>query len=275
MVKVSVIGLGKVGSALAFCLARDNFDLLLVSRNKEKALGIKMDLIGAFPNQGNKINAGSLEDVFDSDVVVFTAGEAAFPSGGLVEANERLVKETFAKLKLNKKSRLVVITTPVDRMAELAWRISGLDASKVIGFGGQLDLNRLKYLICEDLKDFSKEVNCAFVGEHGKNGIPVFRQVVSDRKKLSDSAKNFYSQFLAPFEAPVFAVGKELSDLVKALSVKKETVLTVSHFDEKTGLFLTWPCRLSEKGVLGTMRVEMNDEEKKDLASLVLKRKSS
>ena len=59
MVKVAIIGLGKVGSCLAFCLSEENFELLLAGRSMQKAEGIKMDLMGAFPETGGRMRPGA------------------------------------------------------------------------------------------------------------------------------------------------------------------------------------------------------------------------
>lgn len=275
--KVSVIGIGRVGSALAFCLAGNKSidKLVLVNRTKYRAEGLKMDLMGSFPSLGNKISVGGYSDVNDSDIVVLTAGCFGSPDGRSVyDVNKEVVENVFQNIYLNKTCKIIFTTTPVDEIALDILRLSELDSRNVIGFGGQLDVNRLKYLIYRDIGNFSKDIEASFIGVHGSSGIPVFRQKVSDRDGIIYESKNYFRLYLSKLEMSVYGTASELAKLVNLLMSNEERVVPVSYYDEEKKLFINWPCIVSKKGVLGPINLDLSEDEREEFDKLIKQRLS-
>src|SRR5450755_3656243 len=75
--KISVVGLGRVGSTLAFALSQRNFvhEMILVDRHREAAIGDALDLRHAqsFVEVPTRINAGTVEDTRVSDIIAICA----------------------------------------------------------------------------------------------------------------------------------------------------------------------------------------------------------
>ncbi len=273
--KVAIIGTGRVGSTTAFCLV-DNPEvtqLLLVNKTKKIAEGLKHDLIGTYPEHGEKIEIANYEDANEADIIVVTAGAFGAPSGSsLWEANKPIIEEVFSKIKPKKNAKIIVTTTPCDRIAYLIWKLTSLDYKNILGFGGQLDVNRLKYLIATDTNNFSTSLQADFIGEHGKRGIPIFRELVSNREKIIKDTRNFFGTYLAEYNASTYGTAGELAKLVSALMSHKEKTLTISYYEPKYEIFITWPCMVSKNAIKPT-QLKLTSEEKTELDNLIKARK--
>lgn len=274
--KIAIIGTGRVGSATAFCVAGNEKirELILVNRTRKNADGLKSDLIGTYPNYGNKITIGDYETVNDTDIIIITCGSFGAPSGSsLWDVNKPIIVDIFRKIKPKKDAKIVVITTPCDKTAHLVWKLTGLDHKNIIGFGGQLDVNRLKYLIYSDIKNFSKEINANFIGEHGKRGIPIFRETVSNKDKIIENTKNYFSIFLAQYNASTYGTANELTKLIEALMSEEKRILNISYYDQNHKIFITGPCSVNENSVNEPIKLGLNDNEKKEFDKLMRIRK--
>lgn len=273
--KVAIIGTGRVGATTAFCLAgNEKIDkIVLINRTKEIAEGLKMDLMGTFPESAERIVSGDFSDANDVDVILITCGVSGAPqSMGLFDVNKEIIESVMQKIKPKKEASLILTATPIDEIALVGLKLSGLVENKVIGFGGQLDVNRLKYLIYNDTGDFSKELSIRFIGTHGAEGIPVFEENVSDRNDIANKSKNFYKTFLSKSKFSTFAVGSELAKLVDALIKDEEIVMDISYYDSDKGFFITWPCVVNKDGVKGPVDLKLSDEEKEELDELIKKK---
>ena len=274
--KIAIIGTGRVGSTLTFRLV-DNKKinkLTLINRTQKNAEGLKADLVATFPNYGNKITVGDFPDANDADIIVITSGSFGAPAGtSLWDVNKPIVEDIFKKINPKKDAKIIIITTPCDKTANLVLKLTGLKYKNIIGFGGQLDVNRLKYLIYSDINDFSKDIDVNFVGEHGKRGIPIFREPVSDRHKIIEETKNYFGLFLSDYNASTYGTANELAKLIEALMSKKKTVLNISYYNQDHEIFITWPCLINENGINKPIKIDLNDEEKKKLDELIKIRK--
>lgn len=248
-------------------------ELRLIDRDVKNAEWLKADLIGTYPNYGNKILVGYLESANASDIILITAGLFGIPIGSLWNVNRPIIESIFTKLKLKNGTKIIITTTPSGKTAQLAWKLSGLKHSDVVGFGGQPDVNRLKYLIFSDTKNFSKDFEVHFIAEHGKRGIPIFREKVSNRDVIIDQAKNYFKIHLEKYNASTYGTASELAKLVGALMSKESISLDVSHYDLDNGIFITWPCIVNEDGISGPIKLDLTDKEKAEFNNLIMVRK--
>lgn len=73
---ISIIGSGKVGSAIAFLCGASGLDnIVLVNRNEKKAIGEALDVSNAIPKDSEISISGTsnYSKIADSDVVIITA----------------------------------------------------------------------------------------------------------------------------------------------------------------------------------------------------------
>ncbi|XOV95163.1 MAG: hypothetical protein ACFHWX_10715 [Bacteroidota bacterium] len=118
--KISLIGMGRVGSALAYTILLRGLadELVLVDRTQDIALGEALDLqhAEAFTDHQMEIIGGTIEDTVGSDIIVVTSSvpwnskyNSRFDIG---RDNYKLFKELIPPLaKRSPDAILLIITT--------------------------------------------------------------------------------------------------------------------------------------------------------------------
>lgn len=180
-VKLSIIGAGNVGSHIAvYAAGRDLADIVLLDQNVDKAKGTGLDISQAMATANVDrvvVGTGDYADTAGSDVVVITAGLARKPGmsrDDLLDANARIVRSvTREAVKYSPDCVLVVVTNPVNTMAQLAYEVSGFPSERVIGVSGVLDSARFKTFIARELAVAASRVNAMVLGDHGAEMVPL------------------------------------------------------------------------------------------------------
>ena len=174
--KISIVGLGRVGSAIAFANVMNPIasDLLLINRTREKAEGDALDLshASALRNSNMKIRAGGLAESVGSDVIVFTASA---PYGAPTRKRSDLAAENYALLQqwipglaaASPDAILIIVTNPVDALTYASIRLSGFPPQRVIGTGTLLDSVRYRAMLSAELQIHSDDIRAYILGEHG------------------------------------------------------------------------------------------------------------
>jgi L-lactate dehydrogenase len=276
--KVAVVGLGRVGSRIAFCLIENkNIDeILLINRTMETSEGLLLELSSAFPESYKKIKVAYFEDAKDADIVIIASGIPQFPLQkriDLLKTNEKIINEVFDLIKLKESAILLVVTNPVDIISYIAWKRSGLKSNQIIGFGGYLDTNRLKYLLSKETGKSPDKIDCYVIGEHGEDQIPVFREEVLDRKEIVYGVRNYVLDVISRLGASTFAPAKLTAEMVDSIIKDEKKTFCVSYYDKNRGMFVTWPCVIGRKGIIKNCNIKLTDEESKELKKLIEDRK--
>jgi L-lactate dehydrogenase len=276
--KVAVVGLGRVGSRIAFCLMENkNIDeIMLINRTMETSEGLYLELSSAFPDLAKKLKVSYFEDAEKADIVVIASGIPQFPLQKRIEllkTNEKIINEVFDMIKINKSAILLVITNPVDIITYIAWKRSGLKPNQVIGFGGSLDTNRLKFLISKETGKEPSKIDCYVVGEHGEDQIPIFKEEVLDRNEIIYGVRNYVLDVISKVGASTFAPSKLTAEMVDAIIKDEKKVFCVSHYDKSHGMYVTWPCIIGRSGIIKTFDLKLTDDESKELEKLIEDRK--
>ena len=118
-------------------------------------------------------------DMRGSDVVVVVAGSGRKPGMtrmDLLKINSGIVRDVAGKVGRHAPGAVLVpVTNPLDPMAYVAYRASGLDRSRVLGMGGMLDLSRFRQFIHEATGHSRDSIRALVIGEHGENMLPLPR----------------------------------------------------------------------------------------------------
>ncbi|HEV3143140.1 MAG TPA: lactate/malate dehydrogenase family protein [Gemmataceae bacterium] len=250
--KVSIIGGGGlVGSCTAFALQTTGIvsGICLIDANKELAEGQALDLLhGASFCADQRIHAGDISDVADSNIVIITAGLRRKPDESRLDLINRNVDlflgilEQIKQAGLKESSYLLVVSNPVDVLTYLAVRRLHLAWQRVIGLGTQLDTARFRSLIARRLKLAPTQVQALILGEHGDsmvpiwssasvNGLPLeqfpgFSPVV--QKEIFEETKGSGAKVIKLKGGAGFAVGVAIRDVVHAIAQDYREVLPVS-----------------------------------------------
>ncbi|MBS4095352.1 MAG: malate dehydrogenase [Sulfuricella sp.] len=180
-VKLSIIGAGNVGAHIAvYAASKDLADIALLDQNADKAKGTGLDITQAMATANIDrlvVGTGDYADTANSDVVVITAGLARKPGmsrDDLLEANAAIVRSvTREAVRHSPNCVLVVVTNPVNTMAQLAYEVSGFPSERVIGVSGVLDSARFKTFIAMELAVAASRVNAMVLGDHGAEMVPL------------------------------------------------------------------------------------------------------
>ena len=186
MSKVTVVGAGNVGATCANVLAVKNIasEVVLIDIKEGVAEGKAMDIMQTAQLLGfNTVVRGVTSDYSQtagSDVVVITSGIPRKPGmtrEELIGVNAGIVKSVANQvLAASPNAILVVVSNPMDTMAYLTLKATGLPKNRVIGMGGALDSSRFKYFLSQKLKCAADEVEGFVIGGHGDTTmIPMAR----------------------------------------------------------------------------------------------------
>ena len=181
--KITVIGAGHVGATCAHRLADKQLgDVVLIDILEGVPQGKALDLLEAGPIEGYDVHIKGTNDFADtanSDVVVMTAGFPRKPGmsrDDLLKANYDVVKSTIEKVaKVSPEAFLIMVTNPLDAMAQTALKVSGFSKNRVIGMAGILDTARYRTFIAEALNVSVQNVQGFVLGGHGDTMVPVPR----------------------------------------------------------------------------------------------------
>jgi len=191
--KIVVIGAGFVGAsaASAICMSGIASELVLIDVQKEKAFGEALDLNHGLSIMGQmSIRDGGYEEVAGADIIVLTAGANRKPGEtrlDLARKNVGIVRTIIPEImKYYDGAIILVVSNPVDVIAYLVQKETGIPAHKVISSGTLLDSSRLKYEIGNLCKVDIANINSLFIGEHGDSAVPLWSSASIAGEKLDD-----------------------------------------------------------------------------------------
>lgn len=289
--RIAVVGTGAVGSTFAFALLLSGLaaEIVLSDANERRAEGEAMDLMHAVPfARTARVWAGPVEECRGAAVTVIAAGAAQKPGEtrlDLVQKNAAIFRELVPRIAgANPDGIILVATNPVDVLAYLAFRISGLPAARVIGSGTVLDTARFRMLLAERHGVDPRSVHAHISGEHGDSevaiwssaniaGMPLAAYAATTGVDLDDAARDDIEQATrdAAYQiierkgATYYAVAAGLVRIVEAVLRDQHTVLSVSSLIEDyygiDDVYLSLPTVLGRQGIERTLRLDLSDDE--------------
>ncbi len=285
--KVTVVGGGNVGATLAQRLVERGYaDIVLVDIVEGLPQGKGLDMQESGPVLGfdTKITGtNGYEATADSDVVVITAGVPRKPGmsrDDLLLTNQKIVSAVTAEVaKYSPNSILIVISNPLDAMAQVAKHVSGFPRNRVIGMAGVLDTARFRAFLAMELDVSVEDVHAYVLGGHGDTmvplvgyttvgGIPVSELIAKDRldaivQRTRDGGAEIveYLKTGSAFYAPS-AAGAQM---VEAILLDRKRILPCTVYLEGeygiNGLFVGVPVKLGAGGLEQVIEVKLAPDE--------------
>ena len=168
MAKITVVGAGQTGATTAHWLAeRQIADVVLVDIVEGMPQGKALDLTEAMPIIGSDakvLGTNDFADTADSDIVIVTAGLPRKPGmtrDDLLAANSKIVRDSVEQaLAVSPDTIFIILTNPLDVMAFLAMKVSGLPRERVVGQAGILDSARMRAFVAMELEVSVENVHC-------------------------------------------------------------------------------------------------------------------
>src|SRR6266508_924713 len=181
--KVSIVGSGNVGATAAHWIAsKELADVVLIDIIEGVPQGKGLDLLEAMPIEKRDsyvIGTNDYADTANSDIVVITAGIPRKPGmsrDDLLNTNHKIMKDVVSKVIQHSPSCiLIVVSNPLDAMAQAAYKLSGFPRERVIGMAGVLDSARFRTFIAQELKVSVENVTAFVLGGHGDSMVPLPR----------------------------------------------------------------------------------------------------
>ncbi|MFQ6745043.1 MAG: lactate/malate family dehydrogenase, partial [Alphaproteobacteria bacterium] len=147
--KISIIGIGSVGSAVATAVSNTGLahEIVLFDRDGIRARAAAEDLghAAAFSYDIKITAVNTYRAIRGSDIVIIAAGANQKPGQtrtDLLNANAAVISDIIPRVMANidpKIVKLIIVTNPLDVMVMLAQQLSKLPANRVIGTGTMLD----------------------------------------------------------------------------------------------------------------------------------------
>lgn len=293
--KITVVGAGAVGASCAEYIAIKDFadEIVLVDIKEGFAEGKAMDLMQTASLNGFDSNiTGTTNDyskTANSDVAVITSGIPRKPGmtrEELIGINAGIVKTVSENLiKHSPNVILIVVSNPMDTMAYLAHKATGLPKNRIIGMGGALDSARFKYRLAEALGCPQSDVEGLVIGGHSDTGmVPLIEKAVRNSVLVSEflsadkmsevvEATKIGGATLTKLlgTSAWYAPGAAVSELVKAIALDSKKMFPCSAMLEGeyglNDICLGVPCILGKNGIEEIVNISLSDAEKEKLAS--------
>lgn len=287
--KVGIVGAGMVGSSAAFAMVMRGVasEIVLIDRNEKLAVAQAQDILHGTPFASpTRIWAGGYGDLTGADIVVLSAGVSQEPGESrlhLLERNAKVFGAIIPSVLAHAPDTLLLVTSnPVDVMTDIARRISGLPAHRVIGSGTILDTARFRALLGEHVGVSPKSVHAYVLGEHGDSevlwwsGANVGNVGVEEmaaqlnrpidaaaRERIEDAVRRAAYHIIDGKGATWFGIGSGLARIVQAIGTDEKALLSISALTDLAeglnGVTLSLP-RIVGAGGAGACLVPKLDE---------------
>lgn len=285
--KVTIVGAGNVGATAAQRIFDKGFaDVVLVDIVEGLPQGKALDMLESGPVLGSDASVIGTNDYADtaaSDVVVITSGVARRPGmsrDDLLLTNMNIVTSVTREVaKHSPDCVLVVVTNPLDAMAQRAFEVSGFPKERVVGMAGILDTARFRTFLAEELNVSVNSVEAYVLGGHGDTmvpvtasttvgGQPVSRVLPPERvdaivQRTQDGGAEIVN--LLKTGSAYYAPSAAIAQMVEAILFDRREILPCTAYLEGEygidGLYVGVPIRLGARGVEGIIEFDLTDAE--------------
>ena len=178
MSKVTIIGAGSVGSAIANNMVTMGIatEIVLIDINRDKAFGEALDIYQGITFCSPAIvRSGDYPEAKGSDIVIITSGIARKPGQTrleLAQTNVNILKDITPQIVAHAPDAVyLIVSNPVDVLTYVFHKISGIPESRIIGSGTALDTARLQSELARRFQISPKNVHASVYGEHGDSSF--------------------------------------------------------------------------------------------------------
>ena len=290
--KIAIIGVGSVGSAVATAVKNTGLvhEMVLFDRDGARARAAAEDLghaaVFGFDVKISAVN--NYRGIRGSDIVIIAAGANQKPGEtrmDLLNNNADVIRDIVPRVMVNVDPRrviLILVTNPLDVMVMLAQELSGLPPARVIGTGTMLDTARLRTILSRTLSVSPQSIHSYVLGEHGDTSVIDWSSVTvgglslddfcrQTKNPISQSTRNTieYRVHNAAYEiiqgrgATWDGIGAAVADLLRCIINDERRILTVSAVSG-TGaraIAMSLPRVVGDSGIMVTLTPKMSAEE--------------
>jgi malate dehydrogenase len=281
------VGAGNVGATAAhWIVAKELADVVLIDVVEGVPQGKALDLLQALPIEKSDVHVTGSNDYADtanSDIVIITAGLPRKPGmsrDDLLHTNYKIMTDVVQKVvTYSPETILIIVSNPLDAMAQAAYRLSGFNRERVIGMAGVLDSGRYRSFIAAELNVSVDNVNSFVLGGHGDTMVPLLRystvagipitellskeRIAAIVQRTRDGGAEIVkylktgSAYYAPSAAAV--------EMVEAILKDKKKILPCAAYLQGEfgidGYYIGVPCKLGAAGLEQIMEIMLTPDE--------------
>ena len=285
--KVTVVGSGNVGATAAHWMAsKELCDVVLIDIVDGVPQGKGLDLLEAMPIEKRDsfvIGTNDYQDTANSDIVVITAGIPRKPGmsrDDLLNTNYKIMQDVVGKVVANSPNCiLIVVSNPLDAMAQAAYKISGFPRERVIGMAGVLDSARFRTFIAQELNVSVENVTAFVLGGHGDTMVPLPRYSTvagipitdlmdeSTIARLVQRTRDGGAEIVKYLKtgSAYYAPSAAATEMVEAILKDKKKILPCAAYLQGEygikGLYVGVPCKLGAKGLEQIIEIKLTQDE--------------
>jgi len=290
--KVTVVGGGFVGATTAQRIVDHELaDVVLCDIMEGIPIGKGLDMLESTPITRSDARAigistaqGDYKETANSDIVVMTAGFPRKPGmsrDDLLKANYDVIKAVVEQVvKYSPNAILIVVTNPLDAMAQAAYKLSGFSKNRVIGMAGVLDSARMSTFVAMELGVSVENVHSFVLGGHGDDMVPLARYstvagiplpdlLPADRiAAIVDRTRKGGAEIvnLLKTGSAYYAPSAAVVEMVEAILKDKKKILPCAAYLEGEygikGLFVGVPVKLGARGIEQIIEIRLTTDEK-------------
>src|SRR5256714_2189868 len=286
--KITVVGAGFVGSTLVQRLVeRDYADVVMYDIIPNMPQGKALDMLEAGPVLGYDSLVTGTNDYADtahSDIVVVTSGFPRKPGmtrDDLVKKNQEIVAHvTEQVVDHSPNCILIMVTNPLDAMAQLAYQVSGFPRNRVVGMAGVLDTARFRTFIAQELGASVRDVQAYVLGGHGDTmvplarmctvaGVPIAQLLSAERvEQIVQCTRDGGAEIvkLLGTGSAYFAPSASVLQMVDTILLDKKMIMPCAVYLQGEygiqNLFVGVPVKLGAHGVEQVIEVELDANER-------------
>ena len=288
--KISVIGAGNVGATAALWAAAAELGdvvLLDIPEAGDMPKGKALDMAQAGPIMKYDARVTGTSDYADtagSDVIIVTAGIPRKPGmsrDDLLATNAKIISAVGVEIaKTSPEAVVIVVSNPLDAMAQRMLQVTGFPKERVVGQAGVLDTARFAAFIAMELGVSVEDVTAMLLGGHGDTmvplascsavgGIPVSQLIPKDRlDEIVDRTRKGGAEIVAFLQrgSAYYAPSAAAVQMAEAVIKDKRRLIPCAAYCEKEygvgGYYVGVPVILGDGGVRKIVELDLSDDEK-------------
>jgi malate dehydrogenase len=181
---------------------------------------------------------------------------------------------------------LIIVSNPLDAMAQLAMKVSGFPKHRVLGMAGVLDSARFRTFIADALNVSVENTHAFVLGGHGDEmvplprystvaGIPITELFPPDKlNALIERTRKGGGEIVALMKTSAwYAPGSSAVQMVDAILKDKKKILPCAAYLEGeygvNGVFLGVPAKLGSEGIEEIIEIKLLPEERDALGKSI------
>ena len=285
--KVTIVGAGNVGATAAQRIFdRGLADLVLVDIVEGLPQGKALDMLEAGPIMGSDsriVGTNGYDETEGSDIVVVTSGLPRKPGmsrDDLLLTNMRIVTSVVEEtVQRSPNCILIIVTNPLDAMAQRALEVSGLPSRRVVGMAGILDTARFRSFLAAEMDVSVSSVSAFVLGGHGDTMVPIVggttvgstpiskllpaSRVEEIVQRTRDGGAEIVN--LLKTGSAYYAPSAAIAQMVEAILQDKREILPCTAYLEGQygldGIYVGVPVKLGAGGVEEIIEFDLTGEE--------------